>query len=111
MQAQGRLQAVRPVLSNGLSAITGATPTDADVFYIDIHPDPAAAVEIVLWDDILMTFRDALHVRHNLRTLALLRDTTTFITYVIHGLGKFCELVITRQERLDSIQLFLKALT
>ncbi|KAF9306970.1 hypothetical protein BGZ91_008483, partial [Linnemannia elongata] len=61
MQAQGRLQAVRPVLSNGLSAITGATPTDADVFYIDIHPDPAAAVEIVLWDDILMTFRDALH--------------------------------------------------
>ena len=86
MQAQGRVQAARPVLPNGLSAITGAAPTDADVFYIDIHPDPAAAVEIVLWSDILMMFRDAVYVRHNLRTLAFLKGAD-FTTYVMHVFG------------------------
>ncbi|KAF9546646.1 hypothetical protein EC957_009569 [Mortierella hygrophila] len=81
MQAQGRFQAARPVLPNGLSAITGTAPTDADIFYIDIHPDPAAAVEIVLWSDIIMMFKDAVYVRHNLRTLAFLKGTdfTTLI--------------------------------
>jgi hypothetical protein len=74
MQAEGRVQAARPVLQNGLSAITGATPTDADIFYIDTHPDPAAAMEIVLWSDIRMMFKDAVYVRHNMRTLAFLKD-------------------------------------
>lgn len=84
MQAQGRVQAARSVLQNGLSAITGATPTDADIFYINTHPGPSAAMEIVLWSDIRMMFKDAVYVRHNLHTLAFLKDAN-FITYVTFG--------------------------
>ncbi|KAG0247207.1 hypothetical protein BGZ95_008915, partial [Linnemannia exigua] len=61
MHSQGHAQAVRPVLHNGLSALTGATPTDAYITYIETHPDPSAGMEIVLWSDIRMMFKDAVY--------------------------------------------------
>ncbi|KAK3836754.1 MAG: hypothetical protein J3R72DRAFT_477135 [Linnemannia gamsii] len=66
-------QAVRPVLHNGLSAFTGEVPTDADVTYIETHPDPFAGMEIVLWNDIRMMFKDVVYVRHNSKTLLFLK--------------------------------------
>ncbi|KAG0199434.1 hypothetical protein BGX33_011651, partial [Mortierella sp. NVP41] len=73
-QAQEGCQAVRPLYKNGLSAITGGEPTDADIVFIDTHPDQISGMEMILWDDIEATFRDAIHVRHYTRVLAFLKD-------------------------------------
>lgn len=49
---------------------TSTTPTTPDhVFYIECHKDPVTNKDVVLWDDILQAFEDALHVQHQARVV------------------------------------------
>ncbi|KAF9290619.1 hypothetical protein BGZ88_007249 [Linnemannia elongata] len=58
------LQAIRSV-ARTYPPTTSTTPTNSDhVFYIECHKDPVTNKDVVLWDDILQAFEDALHVRH-----------------------------------------------
>lgn len=61
---------------------TSTTPTDPDhVFYIECHKDPVTNKDVVLWDDILQAFEDALHVRHQARVVPFVKGSD-LITYV-----------------------------
>ncbi|KAG0276703.1 hypothetical protein BGZ95_007167 [Linnemannia exigua] len=73
MQAQERAQAVYPVDHNGLSPTTGRAPAVGDIVYIDSHLDFDAGMEVMYWRDIRAVFNDAVHVRHNSRTLDFLK--------------------------------------
>ncbi|KAF9087185.1 hypothetical protein BGX23_008312, partial [Mortierella sp. AD031] len=53
------VQAVRPVHKNNLFPTTPAA-----VAYVTIHHDSSSGKKIILWDDILQAFKDALHPRH-----------------------------------------------
>ncbi|KAF9908258.1 hypothetical protein EC991_010098 [Linnemannia zychae] len=76
---EARVQPFRPHYSHtdsngGLFTVTStASRSDTAVVHIDIHLDPSGK-EIVLWDDILVAFKSAVHVRHNTRVLSFLRD-------------------------------------
>lgn len=55
---------------------TSTTPTDPDhVFYIECHKDPVTNKDVVLWDDILQAFEDALHVRHQARVVPFVKGS------------------------------------
>jgi hypothetical protein len=78
MSTQERVQAVRPVSKHTLvnSSGTAAAPGAglAGVVYVACHLD-ASGKEVVLWEDILMAFKDALHVRHDLKILPFLKGS------------------------------------
>ncbi|KAF9900831.1 hypothetical protein EC991_006864 [Linnemannia zychae] len=78
MPTQEHLQAVRPVNKSTLTNPAGiiATPGAglAGVVYVACHLD-ASGKEVVLWEDILMAFKDALHVRHDLKILPFLKGS------------------------------------
>ncbi|KAF9118949.1 hypothetical protein BGW39_000732 [Mortierella sp. 14UC] len=93
MHSQTNTQPVCPAFHNGLSAFTGATPTDTDTAYVDTHPDPAAGMEIVLRSYIRMMFKDAAYVRHNQRTLAFLKDPDVTIL-IPHRIAAFPSAVL-----------------
>ncbi|KAF9127994.1 hypothetical protein BGW39_005440 [Mortierella sp. 14UC] len=77
---EGRFQAVRPIYnnvshSNGLLTTTStASKSDSDILHVDIHEDPTSGKKIVLWSDILVVFKSAAHVRHDIRVLPFLKD-------------------------------------
>ena len=61
----------------GLRAIVKSTMTpptsEEDIVYVDCQHDPATDKEVVLWDDVMLAFNDALHVRHKARILPFLK--------------------------------------
>ncbi|KAG0372618.1 hypothetical protein BGX24_012810 [Mortierella sp. AD032] len=75
MPTQERVQAVRPITKYTLSNSSGPTATGLEgVVYVACHLD-ASGKEVILWEDILMAFKDALHVRHNLKILPFLKGS------------------------------------
>ncbi|KAG0276137.1 hypothetical protein BGZ95_007915, partial [Linnemannia exigua] len=78
-----RSQAVRPLYNQSNSNGNGsgsptittsiASRSESDIVHIDIHLD-ANGKEIVLWEDILVAFKGAVNVRHNIRVLPFLKD-------------------------------------
>ena len=64
------LQALRSVNKN----ICSLTPADPDdIIYVDCHQDPDTKKDFVLWEDILVAFHDADHVRHHSRVVPFLK--------------------------------------
>lgn len=77
---QDHVQAIRSVnKSIRPNAITPATPDE--IYYVDTRPDPETQKEIVLWDDILQAFDNAVQVRHRARVLPFLKreDLTMYV--------------------------------
>lgn len=68
--AHPHLQALRSVNKNSRS-LTPADPED--IIYVDCHQDPDTKKDFVLWEDILVAFRDADHVRHYARVVPFLK--------------------------------------
>ncbi|KAF9080274.1 hypothetical protein BGX23_002376 [Mortierella sp. AD031] len=64
------VQAVKPVHKNNLSPITPAA-----ISHITVHHDTSSGKSIVLWDDVLQVFKDALYVRHGTRILSFIKGT------------------------------------
>lgn len=72
------LQALRSVNKNNRPL----TPTDPDdIIYVDRHQDPETKKDFVLWEDILVAFHDAVHVRHHARVVPFLKGAD-YRTYV-----------------------------
>ncbi|KAF9087262.1 hypothetical protein BGX29_000914, partial [Mortierella sp. GBA35] len=67
---QEPVQAVRPVHKNNLNPTTPAA-----VAHVAIHIDTSSGKSIVLWDDVLQAFKDALYVRHGTRILSFIKGT------------------------------------
>ncbi|KAF9096342.1 hypothetical protein BGX23_011521 [Mortierella sp. AD031] len=67
------VQAVRPVLKHELSASTNPA-TQSEITHITCHLDRATKKYIVLWDDILAVFKDALYIRCETRALPFVKD-------------------------------------
>lgn len=78
---QEAVQGVRSVYKNGHSA----SSSPSDVVFIDCHEDGATGKDVVLWDDILLVFKDALYVRNGSRAITFLKGTD-FRTYVFFTL-------------------------
>ncbi|KAF9276638.1 hypothetical protein BGZ88_001594 [Linnemannia elongata] len=77
---QDHVQAIRSVnRSIRPNAITPATPDE--IYYVDTRPDPETQKEIVLWDDILQAFDNAVQVRHGARVVPFLKgkDLTMYV--------------------------------
>jgi hypothetical protein len=73
------VQALRAVVKSTLTA-PAPTPTDPpriqaqeDIVFVDYQHDPATDKDIVLWDDVILAFNDALHVRHNAKIVPFLK--------------------------------------
>ncbi|KAF9919023.1 hypothetical protein FBU30_011185 [Linnemannia zychae] len=64
------VQAVRPIYKNSSSPTT-AVP----VSYIVVHHDDSSNRNIVLWDDVLQAFKDALHIRHGAVIIPFLKGS------------------------------------
>ncbi|KAF9150612.1 hypothetical protein BG015_007544 [Linnemannia schmuckeri] len=63
------VQALRAIVKS-----TMAPPAaEEDIVYVDCQHDPATDKEVVLWDDVMLAFNDALHVRHKARILPFLK--------------------------------------
>jgi hypothetical protein len=79
-----RAQAIRPMYKNSLLALTG-TPTtrssNLEIVHIEIRLD-SEGTEIVLWDDILCAFKDAINIRRGIKVLPFLKDKD-FKKYVV----------------------------
>ncbi|OAQ27691.1 HCP-like protein [Linnemannia elongata AG-77] len=65
-----QLQALRAVNKNS-RALTPADPDD--IIYVDCHQDPDTKRDFVLWEDILVAFHHAVHVRHHARVVPFLK--------------------------------------
>ncbi|KAF9916039.1 hypothetical protein FBU30_001576 [Linnemannia zychae] len=73
VSTEGHVQAFRSVDKSILpSAVPPATAEE--VIHIDIQLDPETLKEIVLWDDILLAFKNAELVRHKTRVVPFLKD-------------------------------------
>lgn len=68
-----KVQAVRSVTKSNIGTSTTFTPIE--VVYIDCHTDPNTQEDVVLWDDILQVFDDALHIRHKTRVVPFLKGS------------------------------------
>ncbi|KAF9080432.1 hypothetical protein BGX23_002161, partial [Mortierella sp. AD031] len=66
-----RIQAIRPVSANNLSAPSSSL--QANVCHVEYHLD-ASGEAIVLWDDIVLAFKHALYVQHAFNKLDFLKD-------------------------------------
>ncbi|KAF9271704.1 hypothetical protein BGZ88_005723, partial [Linnemannia elongata] len=65
-----KLQALRAVNKNS-RALTAADPDD--IIYVDCHQDPDTNKDFVLWEDILVAFHHAVHVRDHTRVVPFLK--------------------------------------
>ncbi|KAG0043248.1 hypothetical protein BGZ89_006526, partial [Linnemannia elongata] len=65
-----QLQALRAVNKNS-RALTPADPDD--IIYVDCHQDPDTKKDFVLWEDILVAFHHAVHVRDHARVVPFLK--------------------------------------
>ncbi|KAG0209073.1 hypothetical protein BGX33_005859 [Mortierella sp. NVP41] len=72
-EPQEQVQALRSIVKSTLTAITTSSPGKEDIVYVDYHRDPDTQKAILLWDDIIMAFNDALHVRHKAKVLPFLK--------------------------------------
>ncbi|KAG0276433.1 hypothetical protein BGZ95_007540 [Linnemannia exigua] len=70
--SQTGVQELRQVYINGPAA-TATTVTASEVVLVETHMDDTTGKEFVLWGDILMAFKHALHVRHGSKVLAYLK--------------------------------------
>ncbi|KAF9091310.1 hypothetical protein BGX23_005278 [Mortierella sp. AD031] len=66
-----RVQAVRPVYTTGTSTTPASSQTD--VVHVDIRSDSTGR-DIILWQDILIAFKNATHIRHGSRIVPFLTD-------------------------------------
>ncbi|KAF9901565.1 hypothetical protein EC991_006013 [Linnemannia zychae] len=62
------LQAVRTVHKHTLQPVAPAI-----IAHLGVHADASSGKNIVLWDDVVQAFKDALHVRHGTRILPFLK--------------------------------------
>lgn len=86
------VQAIRSVARTH-PPTTSTTPTNSDhVFYVECHKDPVINKDVVLWDDILQAFEDALHVRHQAMIVPFVKgsDLRTYVleAHISQGRGK-----------------------
>ncbi|KAG0269597.1 hypothetical protein BGZ95_002012, partial [Linnemannia exigua] len=44
-----------------------------DIVFVDSQHDPATLKEVVLWDDVIQAFNDALHIRHKAKVVPFLK--------------------------------------
>ncbi|KAK3820526.1 MAG: hypothetical protein JOS17DRAFT_755866 [Linnemannia elongata] len=74
---QERVQAIRPIYKNKPSATTTVVPTtppsNLEIVQIEIRVD-SDGIDIVLWDDILSAFKDAVNIRRGVKVLPFLKD-------------------------------------
>ncbi|KAG0063683.1 hypothetical protein BGZ89_009697 [Linnemannia elongata] len=68
---KSQFQAVRPVSKENLDS---PTITPSSIVYFNCHSNPATGENFVLWDDILLVFADALHVRHQATIVSFMKD-------------------------------------
>lgn len=87
-ERRDKVQAVRPVFKRTLSTTSTSTETttsssctteistipQADIINIPCQTDPATGTDIVLWDDVLAVYKDALFIRHETRALPFMKD-------------------------------------
>lgn len=77
---QELVQALRSVgKSLPLNSITPATRDE--IFHVEIQVDPKTQKEVVLWEDIVQAFENAVQVRHKSKVIPFLKGPN-FITYV-----------------------------
>ncbi|KAG0276527.1 hypothetical protein BGZ95_007414 [Linnemannia exigua] len=81
---QERLQAIRPLHNsknnNAPQSSTSAGTTDWDVVHLAIYLDPAGRA-IVFWEDVLVAFKNALHIRQGSCILPFLRGSDYKLLY------------------------------
>ncbi|KAF9924320.1 hypothetical protein FBU30_005686 [Linnemannia zychae] len=66
-------QALRPINKNTRpNDIAPASPDE--IIYVDCQTDPISMKPVVLWDDILQAFEDAVQVRYKARIIPFLKD-------------------------------------
>ncbi|KAG0075638.1 hypothetical protein BGZ90_009656 [Linnemannia elongata] len=70
--SQELTQAIRAVDKN-LPTSSIPPPTPDDIFYVECHVDPETQKPVVLWDDILQAFEDAVQVRNNTKIVPYLK--------------------------------------
>ncbi|KAF9546992.1 hypothetical protein EC957_008996 [Mortierella hygrophila] len=63
-------QAIRSVNINGS---TSTSPHPNEVVYVDVYTDPITQDKFVLWKDIRVAFRNALHIRYKARVLPFMK--------------------------------------
>lgn len=87
-ERQDKVQAVRPVFKRALSTISTSTEAttsssstteistipQADIVHIPCQTDPVTGTDIVLWDDVLAVYKDALFIRYESRALSFMKD-------------------------------------
>lgn len=66
---EDKVQALRAIVKSTMAPPT----TEEDIVYVDCQHDPATDKEVILWDDVILAFNDALHVRHKARILPFLK--------------------------------------
>ena len=78
---QEPVQGVRSVYKNGLPA---SFSSPSDVVFIGCHEDSATGKDVVLWDDVLLVFKDALYVRNGSRAVTFLKgsDFRTYVSFI-----------------------------
>lgn len=67
-----QVQAVRAINKDlPPTSVTPARPEE--IYYIDTHPDPETRKPVVLWDDILQAFDNAVQIRDKARLVPFLK--------------------------------------
>ncbi|KAG0288223.1 hypothetical protein BGZ96_007973 [Linnemannia gamsii] len=69
---QQQIQALRPV-DKSISPNSVPLATPDEIIHVETHPDPVTKKEIVLWDDILQAFDNAVQVRHKTMVIPFLK--------------------------------------
>ncbi|KAF9094387.1 hypothetical protein BGX23_002179 [Mortierella sp. AD031] len=72
-EPQERVQALRPVYKTGTLATS--QQSQSEIVHVDVQLDPSGR-EIILWEDILVAFKEATNVRHKTRILPFLKDAS-----------------------------------
>lgn len=82
-ESQERTQVIRPVYTNNGRPASPPSPSSAspEIVHVDIHKDHSGK-DIVLWEDVLVAFKDAVNIRNGLRIVPFLKDAS-FKTYVV----------------------------
>lgn len=65
------VQALRAIVKSTMLPPTA----EEDIVYIDCLNDPATDKEVILWDDVMLAFNDALHIRHKAKILPFLKGS------------------------------------
>ncbi|KAG9065875.1 hypothetical protein KI688_002172 [Linnemannia hyalina] len=74
---QERVQAIRPIYkispSASTSAVSTTPPSNLEIVQIEVRLD-SDGKDIILWDDILSAFKDAVNIRRGVKVLPFLKD-------------------------------------